>query len=169
MLEDKLFIFFFFLFKCDMLLLVINVINSGELINVLNDYGIDGEKLIKNNPNILAYGEKNNIIQILNFLNEIGIKAKNIVKCPSILCMKNVFQIKQIWNYLVNETELDKIDIDSCLHILNSDFEELKKIYNYIVDNFGIDFLRKAPSVLSRSSLDDIKYIVKVFKALFIY
>ena len=164
MLEDKLFIFFFFLFKCDMLLLVINVINSGELINVLNDYGIDGEKLIKNNPNILAYGEKNNIIQILNFLNEIGIKVKNIVKCPSVLCMKNVFQIKQIWNYLVNETELDKIDIDSCLHILNSDFEELKKIYNYIVDNFGIDFLRKAPSVLARSSLDDIKYIVKVFK-----
>lgn len=32
------------------------------------------------------------------------------------------------------------------------------------MNNFGIDFLKKPPSVLSRSSLDDIKYIVKVFK-----
>ena len=78
--------------------------------------------------------------------------------------MKNVFQVKQIWNYLVNETELDKIDVDGCLHILNSDFEELKKIYNYIVDNFGVDFLKKSPTVLSRSSLDDIKDIVCIFK-----
>ena len=45
-----------------MLLLVIDVINSGELINVLNDYGIDGEKLIKNNPNVLAYGGKKIIL-----------------------------------------------------------------------------------------------------------
>ena len=45
------------------------------------------------------------------------------------------------WDYLVNETELKKIDVDSCLHILNSNLDEVKKIYDYIVSKFGIDFL----------------------------
>ena len=56
------------------------MIDSNDLILVLNDYGIDGEKLIKNNPNVLAYADKNNVIRILDFLNEIGIKARNIEK-----------------------------------------------------------------------------------------
>ena len=96
------------------------MINSNDLILILNDYDIDGEKLIKNNPNVLAYADKNNVIRILDFLNEIGIKAKNVEKCPSILYMKTDFEVKKVWNFLVNETELEKIDVDSCLHILNS-------------------------------------------------
>ena len=140
------------------------MIDSNDLILVLNDYGIDGEKLIKNNPNVLAYADKNNVIRILDFLNEIGIKARNIEKCPSILYMKTDFEIKKVWDYLVNETELKKIDVDSCLHILNSNLDEVKKIYDYIVSKFGIDFLKKSLSVLARDSLNDVKFIVKVFE-----
>ena len=65
------------------------------------------------------YTEEGNFRKALDFLNEIGIKARNIERCPSILYMKTDFEIKKVWDYLVNETELKKIDVDSCLHILN--------------------------------------------------
>lgn len=140
------------------------MVNSNELIELLNEYEIDGEKLIKNNPNVLAYAKKDNVKKILDFLKEIGIKPKNIEKCPSILYMRDERDLRKTWNYLMNETSLKKMDVDNVLFILNSDFETLKKIYNYIVENFGIDFLTKAPGVLTRTSLEDIMDIVNSFK-----
>lgn len=41
------------------------MINNNELIILLNKYGIDGKKLIKNNPNVLIYGKYNQIKDIL--------------------------------------------------------------------------------------------------------
>ena len=52
------------------------MINGNDLINLLNEYGVDGKKLIENNPNVLAYAKKENVIEILDFLEQIGIKAK---------------------------------------------------------------------------------------------
>ena len=54
------------------------MINNNELIILLNKYGIDGKKLIKNNPNVLIHGKYNEIERIIIFLQSIGIYAKNI-------------------------------------------------------------------------------------------
>ena len=70
------------------------MIYSNELIELLNDYGINGKKLIENNPNVLAYAKKEEVIRILDFLEKIGIKAKNIEKCPSILYMKTMPEMR---------------------------------------------------------------------------
>ena len=66
------------------------MIGDITLINLLNKYGIDGKKLIVNNPNVLDYGNYEEIEEILNYLvEELKCEPKNIEKCPSILSISS--------------------------------------------------------------------------------
>lgn len=125
------------------------MITNNELVNLLEKYGIDGKKMIKNNPNVLIYGDYDNIEKIIIFLQSIGISAKNIEKCPSILTRCTAKEIEDNYNFLVNETKLEHIDIEDCLSILCNETYELKNIYGYVVDKYGLETLRSCPSILT--------------------
>ena len=62
------------------------MISEEKLKEILNNYKIDYEKLIKKNINVLDYGNYEDICEKLDYLrDEINIEPKNIEKCPSIL------------------------------------------------------------------------------------
>ena len=55
------------------------MIGDLTLEKLLYKYGIDGKKLIKNNPNVLEYGEYDEIERILKYLvEELQIESRNI-------------------------------------------------------------------------------------------
>ena len=132
------------------------MIENKNLVLLLNRYGIDGNKLVKNNQNVLEYGEYDNIEKIIKFLKGINIEPKYIEKCPSILSMKNVRDIENVYNFLVNDTELEHINIEDCLHILSANLDSVKNIYNYVLDKYGLNTLAKCPSILSGDYLNII-------------
>ena len=120
----------------------------NALVILLNKYGINGELLIKNNPKVLEYVEYNNAEEIIIFLKDIGINPKNIEKCPSILFLKSVNEIRDVYNFLDKETKLRHIDIEDCLHILSSDLDSVRNIYNYVLDKYGLNTLINCPGIL---------------------
>ena len=62
------------------------MIGVFDLEVLLNSYGIDHEKVLDNNEKILSIGEYSGIKKILDYLLlEVGISAKNVEKCPSVL------------------------------------------------------------------------------------
>lgn len=66
------------------------MISESKLIKICEEYGIDAEKLINNNSNILDYADESSVEDVLKFLiNELGILGKNIEKCPSIFYFKH--------------------------------------------------------------------------------
>lgn len=92
------------------------MIGEDKLKEICNQYGIDYEKLVKNNSNVLRYGEYGEICDILNYLrNELDIAPKNIEKCPSILCFGSN-NIKVNWEFLKN-SKIVISNIETCLHV----------------------------------------------------
>lgn len=57
------------------------MISKKELKEICDKYGIDFERLIKVNDNVLKYGEYRGICDILDYLrNEVKMVSKNIEK-----------------------------------------------------------------------------------------
>ena len=167
------------------------MIEERKLAEICEKYKMDCEELIKTNPNILIYGNEQDIVYVLNFLKEeLNIDSKNIEKCPSILYFA-IENIKHNYKFL-KDKEIRNYDVETCLHILSTEPRDLEVTYNYILKNYGVDYLSQITSILSvkddriidietnckelekmqvlqaavsRRSIEEIKQIVEVCKA----
>ena len=168
------------------------MISEEKLKEICDKYGIDFEKLIKTNNNVLKYGEYREICDTLDYLrDEVKILSRNIEKCPSILYFSTK-NIRDNWEFLKGK-EIAISNVENCLHILNTDGSQMRETYQYVIDNYGIRYLNAITSILrvptsrikeierrfqdrfkpknflqaacSRFSIEEIKKIVKVCEA----
>ena len=124
------------------------MIGNYTLAMLCEKYGIDATKIVKKNNNVLDLGEYNRIDYVLDYLvNELKIDARNIEKCPSIL-YRNVFQIKKNVIFLKSK-DISFSDIETCLHVLTAETDELKNTYNYVLEKYGLSAIERITSVLS--------------------
>ena len=138
------------------------MIEAYTLESLLKKYGIDTNKVLNKNNNILEYGEYQDIDRTLNYLvNELHIKARNIEKSPSIMYYA-VNNIKENYDFLV-KTKINISNIETTLHILSTNPKDLKDTYNYILNNYGIEYINRTTSILS-INIDRIKQIETFLK-----
>ncbi len=124
------------------------MIGNYTLAMLCEKYGIDATKIVKKNNSVLDLGEYSRIDYVLDYLvNELKIDARNIEKCPSIL-YRNVFQIKKNVIFLKSK-EISFSDIETCLHVLTAEADELKNTYNYVLEKYGLSAIERITSVLS--------------------
>lgn len=124
------------------------MIGQYTLMMLCEKYGINSDKLVNKNNNILTYGEYQDIDSTLNYLvNTLKISSNNIEKCPSIL-YKSVNNIKENVDFIKN-CNIHFSNIESCLHVLNSEPLELQATYEYVKENYGLDIINKLTSILS--------------------
>ena len=139
------------------------MIKDIELEEICKEYGIDYEKLIGKNENILQYGNYNEIRNILEFLiKEINIGAKNIEKSPSILYRSTRKNVQSNWNFL-EEHKITISNVENCLHVLSTEYEQLEETYKYIMENYGVRYLNAQTSIL-RVPKERIQKIENRFK-----
>ena len=126
------------------------MVNREQFEEICNKYGLDSKKLIKNNENVLEKTDYNSICYVLDFLRDtLKVSPNNIEKCPSILYLK-IEAIKENWNFL-NEKKINTRDVETCLHILSTDPEQLNKTYEYVSDEnrYGKKYIEQRTSILS--------------------
>ena len=125
------------------------MVNRKQFEEICNKYGLDSKKLIKNNENVLEKADYNSICYVLDSLRDtLKVTPNNIEKCPSILYLK-IEAIKENWNFL-NEKKINTRDIETCLHILSTDPEQLNKTYEYVSDEnrYGKKYIEQISSIL---------------------
>ena len=125
------------------------MVNRKQFEEICNKYGLDSKKLIKNNENVLEKADYNSICYVLDFLRDtLKVTPNNIEKCPSILYLK-IEAIKENWNFL-NEKKINTRDVETCLHILSTDPEQLNKTYEYVSDEnrYGKKYIEQISSIL---------------------
>ena len=111
-------------------------------------YKLNTEKIVNKSNNILELGRYCDIEQTLNYLiNELYISQSNIEKCPSIL-YKNVGSIKTNVLFLKKQKIIFS-NIETCLHVLSSNPNELIKTYNYVKDNYNENIINKITGILA--------------------
>ena len=124
------------------------MISYEKLKEICDKYGIDFEKLIKTNNNVLKYGEYREICDTLDYLrDEVKILSKNIEKCPSILYFSTK-KIRDNWEFLKGK-EIAISNVETCLHVLNTDGSQMRETYQHVIDNYGIRYLNAITSILS--------------------
>ena len=126
------------------------MVNREQFEEICNRYGLDSKKLIKNNENVLEKADYNSICYVLDFLRDtLKVTPNNIEKCPSILYLK-IEAIKENWKFL-NEKKINTRDVETCLHILSTDPEQLKKTYEYVSaeNRYGKKYIEQRTSILS--------------------
>ena len=86
------------------------------------------------------------------------VTPNNIEKCPSILYLK-IEAIKENWKFL-NEKKINTRDVETCLHILSTDPEQLKKTYEYVSaeNRYGKKYIEQITTIL-RVSVERIQEI----------
>ena len=125
------------------------MVNRKQFEEICNKYGLDSKKLIKNNENVLEKADYNSICYVLDFLRDtLKVTPNNIEKCPSILYLK-IEAIKENWKFL-NEKKINARDVETCLHILSTDPEQLNKTYEYVSDEnrYGKKYIEQISSIL---------------------
>ena len=126
------------------------MVNREQFEEICNKYGLDSKKLIKNNENVLEKADYNSICYVLDFLRDtLKVTPNNIEKCPSIFYFR-VDTIEENWNFL-NEKKINTRDVETCLHILSTDPEQLNKTYEYVSDEnrYGKKYIEQRTSILS--------------------
>ena len=137
-----------------------NMIGQYTLKMLCEKYGISSDKLVNKNNNILTNGEYQDIDSTLDYLvNILKISSNNIEKCPSIL-YRNVNNIRENVDFIRN-CNIHFSNIESCLHVLNSEPFELKMTYEYVKENYGLDIINRITSILSVPK-DIIKNVEKL-------
>ena len=117
-----------------------NMIGQYTLKMLCEKYRISSDKLVNKNNNILTNGEYQDIDSTLDYLvNILKISSNNIEKCPSIL-YRNVKNIRENVDFIRN-CNIHFSNIESCLHVLNSEPFELKMTYEYVKENYGLDII----------------------------
>ena len=131
------------------------MVNRKQFEEICNKYGLDSKKLIKNNENVLEKADYNSICYVRDTLK---VTPNNIEKCPSILYLK-IEAIKENWNFL-NEKKINTRDVETCLHILSTDPEQLKKTYEYVSaeNRYGKKYIEQITTIL-RVSVERIQEI----------
>ena len=135
------------------------MVNREQFEEICNKYGLDSKKLIKNNENVLEKTDYNSICYVLDFLRDtLKVSPNNIEKCPSILYLK-IEAIKENWNFL-NEKKINTRDVETCLHILSTEPEQLKKTYEYVSaeNRYGKKYIEQITTIL-RVSVERIQEI----------
>ena len=135
------------------------MVNRKQFEEICNKYGLDSKKLIKNNENVLEKTDYNSICYVLDFLRDtLKVTPNNIEKCPSILYLK-IEAIKENWKFL-NEKKINTRDVETCLHILSTDPEQLKKTYEYVSaeNRYGKKYIEQITTIL-RVSVERIQEI----------
>ena len=125
------------------------MVNRKQFEEICNKYGLNSKKLIKSNENVLEKADYNSICYVLDFLRDtLKITPTNIEKCPSILYLK-IEAIKENWKFL-NEKKINTRDVETCLHILSTDPEQLKKTYEYVSDEnrYGKKYIEQITTIL---------------------
>ena len=136
------------------------MIGEHTLEILCNKYNISKEKLVDNNNNILSYGEFNEIDRTLDYLiNSLKLLPSNIEKCPSIL-YRNTDNIKDNADFLKKQ-KISFSSIESCLHVLSTDPNQLIQTYNYVEGRYGIAAIKTNPSILA-CSIDIIDSVEKL-------
>ena len=74
---------------------------------------------------------------------------------------KAVNNIKENYEFLIT-TKINTGNIETTLHILNTNPKNLKETYNYVLNNYGIEYINRITSILS-TSIDRIKQIEGLF------
>ena len=127
---------------------------------LLERYGIDPNKVIKNNENVLVKGNYDEIEDVIKYLiGELKISPKNIEKAPSILYF-NVSAIRKNVEFLQKQ-HISFSNVETCLHVLNTEPFQLEETYNYIMDNYGVEFINRITSILG-VNVERIKEIEKL-------
>ena len=135
------------------------MVNREQFEEICNKYGLDSKKLIKNNENVLEKTDYNSICYVLDFLRDtLKVSPNNIEKCPSILYLK-IEAIKENWKFL-NEKKINTRDVETCLHILSTEPEQLKKTYEYVSaeNRYGKKYIEQITTIL-RVSVERIQEI----------
>ena len=125
------------------------MVNRKQFEEICNKYGLDSKKLIKNNENVLEKADYNSICYVLDFLRDtLKVSSNNIEKCPSILYLK-IEAIKENWKFL-NEKKINARDVETRLHILSTEPDQLKKTYEYVSDEnrYGKKYIEQITSIL---------------------
>ena len=136
------------------------MIEYDELSLILERYGIDPKTVINNNANVLIKGEYKDIETTIKYLvEELNISPKNIEKAPSIMYL-NVSAIKRNVKYLKKQN-ITFSNIETCLHILSTKPEKLEETFNYIKDNYGIEYINRTTTILG-VNIERIKEIEKL-------
>ena len=136
------------------------MIEYDELSLILERYGIDPKTVINNNANVLIKGEYKDIETTIKYLvEELNISPKNIEKAPSIMYL-NVSAIKRNVKYLKKQN-ITFSNIETCLHVLSTKPEKLEETFNYIKDNYGIEYINRTTTILS-VNIERIKEIEKL-------
>lgn len=113
-------------------------------------YNISIDQLLKKHYGVLTQGEFADIDATLDYLiNKLKVSRDSIEKCPSIL-YSNVGEIRVNFNILTDE-HVKFSDIESCLHVLSSEHDQLNTTYNYVKNEYGLKALSNNTSVLSCS------------------
>ena len=135
------------------------MVNREQFEEICNKYGLDSKKLIKNNENVLEKTDYNSICYVLDFLRDtLKVSPNNIEKCPSIFYFR-VDTIEENWNFL-NEKKINTRDVETCLHILSTEPEQLKKTYEYVSaeNRYGKKYIEQITTIL-RVSVERIQEI----------
>ena len=141
------------------------MISEYTLKMLCDKYNLNVKKLVNKNNNILEYGKYHEIDQTLNYLiNELLISPSNIEKCPSIL-YRNVGNIKQNVEFLKRQNIIFE-NVETCLHILVTEPNELIETYNYVKLNYGENVINRITSILyvSKSIIIDVEKLNIPFK-----
>ena len=136
------------------------MIEVYRLEDLLKKYGIDTNKILSKNNKILDRGEYQDIDRALNYLiNEVGISPRNIEKCPSIM-YHAVDNIKKNYEFLIG-ANVNITNIETTLHILNTEHKALQESYYYILNNYGKEYISRTTSIL-KVPVDRIIAIEKI-------
>ena len=135
------------------------MIEAESLKTLLEKYGINFNKLIANNDNAIWKGNYKDIEATLDYLiNELKIEPRNIEKAPSILYL-NVLAIRRNVEFL-RKQNVSFSSVETCLHVLNTDPLRLEETYNYVKDNYGIEYIDRITTIL-KIDVERIKAIEK--------
>ena len=123
------------------------MINEQDLVALLWKYDINPDKMGIKFDRLIEMGNPSDIEYMLSYLrHDLGVPPRRIEKCPSILYC-GLDNIEDNYKFLV-ENNFDVLRGSDCLHILSTDHEQLIETFNYVVSNYGFDYLYDIPSIL---------------------
>ena len=91
------------------------------------------------------------------------ISPRKIEKCPSVLFFY-VYDVQANYEFLTR-TNIKITNIENCLHILNTEHDQLVDTYYYLVPKYGITLINKTTSILKcpKSRIKKIEEVLDEF------
>lgn len=123
--------------------------SDENLVVFFRGYGINYDVFSPEVKSIISsFNDFTLMKDVLNFLiDEKSYEPSNIENCPSILYL-NPTAVRDNYDYLMS-VGISREKVGKCLHVLSTSTNELKKTYNYVLDNYGDEVFNKNLSILS--------------------